>query len=286
MKIIFLIFQVIYSSIAFSQQYCMEDLPNTNLNRNDVSFLKSNEALLKKVTLSTVNPKCHWVYYLRQSVNRLYLNQDSSSYYLQDALKSNLKGTCKFISFSRTFFDIKKSEGNAKGFSCFYTSLPKDDQLLVDSLCQNIYNELTKEEEIAKDSTQNAEIIRKRDQKYRMEGKMEEQETLDQVNRDFIDSLYQVKGTIDAFNEEEIYQFSMVAHHSVDCDWVYKWTERFIELHNNGYTGKSILGPLLERMITQDGYCTEQDPQKRNYFIYMIKAKYPNFVKNNHQLNW
>ena len=43
-------------------------------------------------------------------------------------------------------FDIKKSEGKAKGFSCFYTSLPKDDQLLVDSLCQNIYNELTKED--------------------------------------------------------------------------------------------------------------------------------------------
>jgi hypothetical protein len=76
----------------------------------------------------------------------------------------------------------------------FYTSLPKDDQLLVDSLCQNIYNELTKEEEIIKDSTQNAEIIRRRDQKYRMEGKMEEQETLDQVNRDFIDSFVSSKG--------------------------------------------------------------------------------------------
>jgi len=34
-----------------------------------------------------------------------------------------------------------------------------------------------------------------------------------------------------------------------------------------------------------EGYCTKQDPQKRDYFIYMIKDKYPEFVEKN-QLSW
>ena len=75
----------------------------------------------------------------------------------------------------------------------------------------------------------------------------------------------------------------MVAHHSEDCDWNYKWMERFIDHNMSGYKGKMLLGPLLERMLNEkDGHCTKQDAQKRDYFIYMIKDKFPKFVEKGH----
>lgn len=285
MKIIILLFLVFSDTIVYSQQYCMEDLPKINLNKSDSIFLKSNEDLLKKISFSIIDPQCQWAYYLRQSVNRLYLKKDSSTYYLNEALHKNLNGTCKYIAFSRTFFEIKYSEGKTEGFSCFYTSLPKINQLVIDSLCQNLYDSLAKKESIIKDSMLISEIIRRRDQKYRGTGEMEKQKILDQVNRDFIDSIYAIKKSIAGFDEDEIYQFSMVAHHSEDCDWVYKWTERFIELYNDGYKGNTLLTALFDRMFAPDGYCTEQDTQKRDFFMYMIRNKYPTYFES-HKLNW
>jgi len=131
---------------------------------------------------------------------------------------------------------------------------------------------------IVKDSMSNSEILRRRDQRYRSIGKLQEQQKLDQINRSFVDSLYDLKETLRAFDEDEIYQISMVIHHSDDCDWNYMWMERLINYYMTGYKGKMLLGPLLERMLSaKDGYCTKQDVQKRDYFIYMIKDRHPEF---------
>jgi len=240
----------------------------------------------------TTNSK--WTYHLAVSSCKLYLGRDSSLYHFNEAYKINPKGTCEKMLVRHNYFikaieegkesggengyikQIKKETGNFL-FSWYLWDLPDFDEFAFIDSCNQKYPP-KKVELIVKDSTLNSEIIRRRDQKYRGIDNKKQQE-LDQINRDFIDSLYLLKGSLDAFDEDEIYIFSMVAHHSEDCDWVYKWTERLIDHYNTGYKGKTLLALLLERMLAKEGYCTEKDVQKRNFFVEMIKLKYPTFFE-------
>lgn len=253
---------------------------------------------IEKYSLEELNTTSKWQYHLTVSSCNLYLGRDSSLYHFNQAYKIMPKSTCRTMRVRHNTFikvleegkedpymEIIKEETGDSLFSWYLWDLPNFDEFLFIDSCNQKYP-LKKVEVVVKDSTLNSEIIRRRDQKYRSIGKLEEQQELDQLNRDFIDSLYLSKGSLNAFDEEEIYQFSMVAHHSEDCDWVYKWIEHLIEHYNNGYKGKSLLGPLLERMLSaNEGYCTQQDIQKRDYYIYMIKDKYPEFVEKS-KLKW
>ena len=252
----------------------------------------------EKYSLQELDTISKWRYHLALSSCKLYLDMDSSLYHFNEAYNINPKGTCGSMWARHNVFIEQVKEGKENGymmqvkketgdsiFSWFLWDLPDFDEFAFIDACNQKYPP-KKVEPIVKDSTLNSEIIRRRDQKYRSIAKLNEQLELDQINRDFIDSLYLLEGSLDAFDEDEIYQFSMVAHHSDDCNWVYKWTERLIDHLMNGYKGKMLLGPLLERMLAEnEGYCTKQDPQKRDYFIHMIKEKYPDFVEKRN-LNW
>jgi hypothetical protein len=253
---------------------------------------------IQKYSFEELTTSSKWWYHLTVSSCKLYLGRDSSLYHFYEAYKIKPEATCGSMSARHNHFlkvleeekatgiedayikKIKKETGSII-FSWYLWDLPDFDEFAFIDSCNQLFPPV-KVEPI--DTTQISEIIRKRDQKDR--GNLEKQQEFDQINRDFIDSLYLLKGTLNAFNEEEIYQFTMVAHHSEDCDWVYKWLERFIDHCNNGYKGKSMIGPLLDRMLhPKDGYCTKQDAQKRDYFIYMIKDKYPKYLESR-KVDW
>ena len=243
-----------------------------------------------------------WTYHLTVSSCKLYLGMDSSLYHFYEAYKIKPKATCETMRVRHDHFikalkesketgindgyvEIIKKETGASTFSWYLWDLPNFDEFAFIDSCNLRFPPIYVEAKV-RDSTQNSEIIRRRDQKFRSIGKQKEQQELDQINRDFIDSLYLSKGSLNAFNEEEIYQFSMVAHHSEDCDWTYKWIERLIDLSNGGYKGNTMLGPLLDRMLhPKDGYCSKQDLIKRDDFISMLKNKYPIFFEK-HKLSW
>ena len=300
MKSIIITVLILFNGLIYCQDQGIE-LPNHLgffiYNRPKVQIIKHLKEI-EKYSFENLTTSSKWWYHLTVSSCKLYLGRDSSLYHFYEAYKIKPEATCGSMSARHNHFlkvleeekatgiedayikKIKKETGSII-FSWYLWDLPDFDEFAFIDSCNQLFP-LVKVEPI--DTTQISEIIRKRDQKDR--GNIEKQQEFDQINRDFIDSLYLLKGTLNAFNEEEIYQFTMVAHHSEDCDWVYKWLERFIDHCNNGYKGKSMIGPLLDRMLhPKDGYCTKQDAQKRDYFIYMIKDKYPKFFESR-QLDW
>ena len=248
--------------------------------------LEKKYNLINEYSLTDLSKTGKWTYFLTLSSIRLYSGRDSSVHYFYKAFDIRPKSTCRVMRLIHydTIGEIQDGH-KEKTYSWYLWDLPNFDEFSFIDFCNQKYPR-KKRESIVKDSTHNSEIIRRRDQKYRSMGKLKEQQELDQLNRKFIDSLFLLNGSLKSFTGEEIYQFSMVAHHSEDCEWNYKWMERLIDHNMSGYNGKMLLGPLLERMLdAKDGYCTEQDAQKRNYFIYMIKDKYPEFVEQS-QLSW
>ena len=304
MKYILVIFFLFCNGLIYSQDPGIE-LPNR---LGYFVYERPKDEIINRIeeienySLEELSLISKWQYHLTVSSCKLYLGRDSPLYHFNEAYKIDPKATCKTMQVRHNTFIRLIEEGKGEGkehdyirvikeetgdslFSWFLWDLPDFDEFQFIDSCNQKYP-LKKVEAIVKDSTLSSEIIRKRDQKYRSIGKLKEQQELDQLNRDFIDSLYLLKGSLNVFDEEEIYQFSMVTHHSEDCEWNYKWMERLIDHNMSGYNGKMLLGPLLERMLdAKDGYCTEQDAQKRNYFIYMIKDKYPEFVEKS-QVSW
>ncbi len=248
----------------------------------------------------TINSK--WQYHLVISSCNLYLGRDSSLYNFNEANRIDPYSTCNAMRTRHNTFVNLLEQGKLTGieseyikairkatgdsiFSWYLWDLPDFDEYAFIDSCNLKYPSKQLQAK-KKATTAISEKIEQRDQKYRSIGDLEKQHVLDQINRDYVDSLYASRGTLSEFEEEEVYQFSMVAHHSEDCDWVYQWTERLIDHQMNGYKGKMLLDQLLDRMLhPNNGYCTKQDAQKRAYFIYMIEDKYPGFLDGMH-LSW
>ena len=302
MKFIVVSFLILVNSLTYSEDNGLQ-LPEGNgffiYEVPDKQRIIDRLHILEKYSPEELTTNSKWTYHLTVSSCRLYLNKDSSIYHFNEAYRIMPKETCSSMRVRHNTFikalqkereegivdpyieAINKETGKVE-FSWYLWDLPDFDEFaFIDSCNQNypISNNNVKRE-----STDISEIIRNRDQKKR--NNLKEQQRLDQINRDYIDSLYLIKESLHEFVEEEIYQISMVTHHSEDCDWVYKWTERLIDHYEKGYEGKTLLGPLIERMLNKsDGYCTKQDPQKRDYFIYIIKGRYPKFIEKN-KIKW
>lgn len=256
--------------------------------------IDEKKRLIYNINVNDLDTSSKWSYYLTKSSIQLYSDFDSSLYYFEKAYFLKPIATCNIMTASAHGFASENSKG--LNTTWYLEDLPNFDEIEFLNKCQqdkiarkshddknNRY--IGKSSRVIplerKSTTVLSERIRKADQNFRSKGDMVQQQKNDQINRDLIDSLYSINGSLDAFTEVEIYQFSIVAHHSEDCDWVYKWAERFIALYDSGYKGSSFLGPLIERMFDEnEGYCTTQDPQKRNYYIFMLKNKYPNYFQN------
>ncbi len=300
MKTILVIFFILCNGLIHSQDQGIqlpEELGGPFVYKVSMDRILKTFDNFEKYSFEELTPKSKWWYHLTVSSCRLYLYRDSSLYHFEEAYKIMPKTTCEEMRVRHNTFIkalekereegivdgylelIRKETGKSK-FSWYLWDLPDFDEFAFIDSCNLKYpmgNAI-------KDTTNISETIRKRDQKNR--NNFIEQQPLDKMNREFIDSLYLLKGTLAAFTKEEIYQFSMVAHHSEDCDWAYKWMERLIDHYVRDNNSKMLLGPLLERMLSpKDGYCTKQDPQKRAYFIYMIKDKHPEFF-DKMRLNW
>jgi len=216
---------------------------------------------LEKYSPGELTSNSKWTYHLTVSSCRLYLDMDSSLYHFNEAYKIKPKATCEqmrprhnhFINaiekereegIEDGYIKIIKQETGNSIFSWYLWDLPDFDEFAFIDSCNKKYP-IEEVEQTVKDSTLNSEIIRRRDQKYRIGGDFEKPYKFNQINRDFIDSLYLLKGSLKEFDEDEIEQFSWVAHHSDDCDWVYKWTERLIEHRIVGIGEKCYLGHFL-----------------------------------------
>ena len=68
-----------------------------------------------------------------------------------------------------------------------------------------------------------------------------------------------------------------MVHHSVDCDWCFKWIDILLQnIEHNNYKGKVLMGPMLDRMLNPSkGYCTEIDKAKRDHFTKKLFSDYP-----------
>ncbi len=239
-----------------------------------------------------------WRYHIALSSCKLYLGRDSSLYHFKEAFKISPRLTCTTPRSKHNVFmdyvskgtedaymrQIKKETGDST-FSWYLWDIPDFDEFAFIDSC-NILYPLKKKKTISRDNMMYSELIRKRDQEHRGKNDLKNQHASDQKNRDLIDSLYEARGSLDSFNEEEIYQFSMVLHHSEDCEWVYTWSKRLIDFNMSGYKGKMLLGPMLKRMLgSNGGFCTEIDIARRDSFIGRLLKKYPDFLER-YKLEW
>ena len=116
-----------------------------------------------------------------------------------------------------------------------------------------------------KDLSPIVRAIDERDQRYRS-GKVDWslQNPLDSINRAVVDSLYAQSKTFADFTDDELGIFSLVMHHSPDCEWNIKWTETcFIEMKKNNRPSLPLLGIAIDRMYNfEDGICFRDKPAK------------------------
>ena len=305
MKLSIIVFLILCNGLVYSQDAGIQ-LPDSL--GGPFVYKVSKDRIIKmleafeKYSLEELNTNSKWWYHRTVSSCKLYLDRDSSLYHFNEAFKLKPKATCESLRTRHNYFikaieeseksgiedgyiKIIKEETGDSLFSWYLWDLPDFDEFAFIELCNQKYPIKITEPSV-KDSTLNSEIIRRRDQKYRSIGELTKQHELDQINRDFIDSLYTLESSLNEYHADAIYQISMVAHHSEDCDWTYKWLERLIDLSMNGYAGQIFLGPCIKRMFSpNDGFCTLQDSEKRNIFIEMIKLRHPNFFKKM-RMNW
>lgn len=303
------LFMVIYLLVSVDLIFCqIEEVQLANHFGGGFTYKVAEDRVSKKLediskySFNELTNNSKWQYHLIVSSCKLYLDMDSSLYHFNEANRIDSYATCnvmraqhntfvdlleqsKLTGLENEYIKVIKEETGDSIFSWYLWDLPDFDEFAFIDSCNLKYP--PKQLKPKKKATSAiSEMIEERDQKYRSTGDLDKQQVLDQINRDYIDSLYNSRGSLTEFEEEEIYQFSIVAHHSEDCDWVYQWTERLIDHQVNGYKGKILLGPLLDRMLNpQKGYCTRQDVQKRDYFVSMLGDKYPGLLEKMH-LSW
>ena len=138
---------------------------------------------------------------------------------------------------------------------------------------------------IERDTSEFEKLLRTRDQKYRGNREIDwnKQNEFDLQNRLSIDSVYGIHNSLKHFTKGDIDAISFVIHHASDCDWVYKWLELLYLEKEKGHIESLGIAyyPAIERMLGNEGYCTETDSIDRNKFLNRIDSTLRNFYLNN-----
>ena len=157
----------------------------------------------------------------------------------------------------------------------FLSDLPDFDQ---EAFMENCYLRYPPKKVKVRKKSELELTIRNNDQKERKKSLWDKniQNHLDSLNRLILDSLYQKHGSLKPFNKYEQDAFSYVIHHSVDCEWTYKWFEIMLDEKKKGnLIGGKLLNLAFKRMLDkEDGYCCELDPKKCSEFIDLLNRKF------------
>jgi hypothetical protein len=274
-QIILLIFIIgLITSVFCQDQKIPDDLPMT-LGKKSIEEMNNDYKRLLTYDVTKLTKNSQWGYYIRKSFLHLYLNKDSSSYFFNQAFNLDVKGTCRFIHYTDNYYNHLKLNGiKNKDFKWFYEDLQFTNKDSIKNVCDNLIAILQlKSEPISPIGN----IIRERDQKYRS-SKLDwpKQDSLDKLNRNFIDSIYFINKDLSVLSEYDLDEFSMVIHHSSDMEWNIKWIEIFFDLKSKRkIKGGQYLGIAINRFFHPKSREMFPNPKKLKEYIDKLKLNYP-----------
>jgi len=241
--------------------------------------LEERQQLFKSVDTIDLNEVDKWTYSLVKSSLLLYSDRDSSLFYFLKAHSYMPSTTCDIM---RDLYKMEKDEFYIfkKGKTSFLTDLPNFNQ---EEYLNECNLKFPAEKEIEREKSELEMFIMERDQRERKKDSLDWkiQNHLDSLNQSYMDSLYQVHGSLAPFDKYEQDAFSYVIHHSPNCEWIYKWFEIWLVEKNKGnIKGGHLMGPAFKRMLDREkGYCCKVDSKKCNEFIDFLTKK---FEKNSY----
>lgn len=246
----------------------------------------TEEALLEKINIlesvdtRNLSAKERWCYNLTKSSILLYSDQDSSLHYFLKAQNYNPRATCKVMR-SDYMLEQNRLYLFKNGGTCFLTDLPNFDHVAYLENCNINYPENNYERTIPESELE--ALIMSNDQSERLRDTMDWdiQNRLDSINRNILDSLYEKHMSFKPFNKYEQDAFSLVLHHSNNCDWIYKWFVIWLDETKKGnVVGGKVLGHAFTRMLTLNkGYCYELNPKRCEEFRTMLSMEYNEYEK-------
>jgi hypothetical protein len=230
--------------------------------RNQLNYCKENSCRAR-------------VYHALGSIYYFLDNTDSVRYCLEQAYAFDPLWVCRY---SKIFHELDSNSYTM----VYYASKFSDTwwayhQARCRILCGDCSKKNTKEEADI-NPFKNREYqerlieIGERDQKFR-EKDFEKQKTLDSINRNVLDSLYNIYGfpSNEIVSEKCQYNLWLTIHHSTDCDWTKIWIDRYLEAVEDRKIGGYFLENTIKRFYSpENGYCKKDS----KVFIEYLKNKY------------
>lgn len=128
------------------------------------------------------------------------------------------------------------------------------------------------------------ELLVESDQRFRKGAKItnkQAQDSLDQINRVKLDSLYNLYG-FPSINKVGVIGCDgawLILHHSTDCEWNRTWVVRSLESYNDGICN-SFSKTITRFYNSKTGFCNFSDnsPKSRDFLI-ELKTNYPRLIQ-------
>ena len=258
---------------------------------------KKNIANMRKCLAKTTDPS--EMYWLNNSIaNKLALISPEDSlieYYTLTAFQLDT------VSFCKGYINIhNETQSEDSYFKSHFLDNCKDENLIyIRDYCKDNYLELSQEiirqyeEKKSKESESKLinqtyidalEKISKLDQTERKKNTVDWtiQGKLDSLNRLKLDELYKQYGfpSKELVKSEGVKNAFLVLHHSTDCEWNIKWTERFLEHYDEIGGGEIFLFYLNRNFNKKDGQCKDYI----EYIEGLKKGQYSTIVNKAHGL--
>ena len=280
MKLSSLFFLLFFSHVlALDGQDNDLDRSKINFTIKDTPTLIHELQILESYDLDDIHPNSFWAFYLFKSHLHFYLGEDSVLHNIELAFTHNTRAVCNcLLDYEELFLRQIKLGREPADFSWFLWDLPDEIEADIRQRCKVYKDEM--DQENARIPSQFESYIMSNDQKSR--GQKETnwlvQDSLDLVNREYLDSLYTKHQSFEPFNSYELDAFSFVIHHSNDCTWNEKWILIWLnEISKGNASGGKLFGTAIERMLEpHKGVCWKRDQVRTQAFIAKLKEKYTN----------
>jgi len=258
----------------------MED-SNVNFIQRDSIVNQKELAILESYDLNDIHKDALWAYYTYKASLHFYLDKDSVLYNLNIAFSKNTRAVCGGLLDTEGLIKRMISIGREPpNFSMFLWDIPDDMEAYIRGRCKeySVERELNSEKEKARKQSDIERFIIANDQKYRGNNEMnwELQNPLDLINRNYLDSLYNINKSFKNLNSYEQDAFSLVLHHSNDCEWNKKWFMIwFDEISKDHVNGGNLFGEAIKRMLEpHKGVCWMRNPIETRIFIDKLKGTF------------
>lgn len=288
MRMLFLLAFFISSIIVQSQSPDGLEKSKISFTKRDSLLQERELAILESYDLNEIHKDALWAYYLYKSSLHFYMGKDSVLYNLNVAFSKSERAVCGCVLSTEDLFNNVIMRGKEPPeFSWFLWDLPSDTEAYIRKRCSVYIEKFNNDNSRLKSDLET--FIMSNDQKYRSTNNpnWELQNSLDLLNRNYLDSLYQRYESFSSFSTYELDAFSFVLHHSDDCDWNKKWfLIWFHELDKNKLIGGKLFGPAIKRMLEPEtGVCWLRDPDDTQAFIEKLNNKYSNKLAIEHGIS-